>query len=57
MSDNVKVRHEDDVAGWMARGNNPNRLPVIQHQMAMHPAHPDRVGGWVLREPSDQLAE
>lgn len=43
----------DDFAGWMAEGNNPGNLPVVQCQTPRDPADPYRLGGWVLRRPSD----
>jgi hypothetical protein len=56
MSDDIKVYRGDDFGAWSVE-NNPNRLPVVQFQSLRDAAHPDRIGGWVLREPSDLPAE
>lgn len=57
MSDEIKVCREDNFAAWMARGNNPDRLPVVQLQTPRGKEYPNNLGGWVLREPSDQPPE
>lgn len=52
MSNDILVYYGDDFGTWSV-DHNPNRLPVVQFQPTRDAEHPDRIGGWLLREPSD----